>query len=59
MIKTNKRQVTYVPSNGKSHRVVHVTGAELRNGTREREPGSHLAEALHHGKDGDAGEGIS
>jgi len=48
-----------VPSDSESEGRVDVTSAVLRDGTRERKPGRHLAQALHHGVDGDTGKGVT
>jgi hypothetical protein len=50
---------THIPTNSESQRIIDITGAELRDGTREREPSGHLTQALHHSKDRDTSEGIS
>ena len=48
-----------VPSDSESQGRVDVTSAVLRDGTRERQPGRHLAQTLHHGVDGDTGQGVT
>lgn len=38
---------TYIPTNRKTHGVINVTCAELRNCTRQWQPGSHFSQRLH------------
>jgi hypothetical protein len=49
-----RSRITYVPSDGKSKSIIDVSGTELRNRSREREPGRHFTQALHHTKHGNA-----
>lgn len=51
-------EATYVPSNGKTKCLINISGAELRDGTRQRKPCGHLAQALHHSKDGNTSESV-
>ena len=43
----------------KAHGIVDVTRAELRYGSREWQPGSHLTQRHHHGENGKTGHGIT
>ena len=52
-------RVTYIPSDGKSKSIINISGTELGNGSRERKPGRHFTQALHHAKDGNTSEGVS
>lgn len=55
----NGTGVPVVPSHSKTHGVVDVSSAELRNRTRKREPSGHFAKGHHHGKHGEPSEGIA
>ena len=49
---------TYIPPHSKPHRRIHVSSAELRNGTGKRQPGGHLAERHHHSIDSNPRQGV-
>lgn len=42
-----------------SKSIVDITGAELRNGTWQWKPSSHLTQTLHHGVDRNTREGVT
>lgn len=50
---------THIPSDGESKGVIGITRTELRNRSRQRQPGGHLAQALHHGVYSNTSEGIA
>jgi hypothetical protein len=52
-------RVPVVPADGEAERRVDVARAVLRDGAGQRHPRRHLAEALHHGEDGEPREAVA
>ena len=50
-------RIPVVPADSKAHCVISITRAKLGNSTGQWQPGGHLAQRHHHGKNGETGEG--
>ena len=51
--------LTIVPSHSKTKSRVGVTGAVLRNSTRERKPSRHFTKTLHHTEDSNTSDRVT